>query len=74
MLPTAAPWGADAEGQKHVLGVREGATENAEVAKTLLADLVERGLDTKRRRLFVIDGSKALRRAIDWVFGDETPV
>ena len=66
--------GVDAEGRKHVLGLREGATENAEVAKSLLADLVERGLDPKRRRLFVIDGSKALRKAIDEVFGDETPV
>ncbi len=66
--------GVDAEGRKHVLGLREGATENAEVAKSLLADLVERGLDPKRRRLFVIDGSKALRKAIDEVFGDGTPV
>jgi putative transposase len=66
--------GVDAEGRKHVLGLREGATENAEVAKSLLADLVARGLDPKRRRLFVIDGSKALRKAIDEVFGDGTPV
>lgn len=66
--------GVDAEGHKHVLGMREGATENAEVAKTLLADLVARGLDPKRRRLYVIDGSKALRKAIDCVFGAETPV
>lgn len=66
--------GVDAEGYKHVLGLREGATENAEVAKSLLADMVARGLDPKRRRLFVIDGSKALRKAIDEVFGDGTPV
>ncbi|MEN8183692.1 MAG: transposase [Myxococcota bacterium] len=38
------------------------------------ADLVERGLDPTRRRLFVIDGSKALRKAIDQVFGSEHPV
>jgi putative transposase len=66
--------GVDAEGYKHVLGLREGATENAVVAQALLEDLVRRGLDPKRRRLFVIDGSKALRKAIDGVFGDGTPV
>jgi putative transposase len=66
--------GVDSAGNKHVLGLREGATENAEVAKALLEDLVARGLDPKRRRLFVIDGSKALRKAIDQVFGDKTPV
>lgn len=66
--------GVDAAGNKHVLGLREGATENAEVAKSLLADLVARGLDPKRRRLFVIDGATALRKAIDEVFGDGTPV
>jgi len=61
--------GVDAAGHKHVLGFREGATENAEVAKALLEDLVERGLKSSRPRLFVIDGSKALRSAIDAVFG-----
>ena len=53
--------GVDSDGKKHVLGVREGASENAEVTSALLEDLVERGLDPGRRRLFVIDGSKALR-------------
>jgi transposase-like protein len=62
--------GVDAEGNKHVLGFREGATENAEVATALLQDLVGRGVDAQRRRLFVIDGSKALRKAIDQVFGE----
>ncbi len=66
--------GVDADGYKHVLGLREGATENAVVAQALLEDLVGRGLDPTRRRLFVIDGSKALRKAIDGVFGDGTPV
>ena len=55
--------GVDDQGQKHLLGLREGATENAEVAKALLEDLAGRGLDSKRRRLFVIDGSLALRKA-----------
>ncbi len=66
--------GVDAQGEKHVLGFREGATENAEVAKTLLEDLVARGVSQCRKRLFVIDGSKALRKAIDQVFGEQNPV
>ncbi len=66
--------GVDETGRKHVLGLREGATENAVVAKALLEDLVARGLDPSRRRLFVIDGATALRTAIDAVFGDDTPV
>lgn len=66
--------GVDSDGTKHVLGMREGASENTEVTRALLEGLVERGLDTKRRRLFVIDGSKALRKAIDQVFGPEHPV
>lgn len=66
--------GVDADGHKHVLGLREGATENAEVAKTLLEELVARGLNPARRRLFVIDGSKALRKAVDQVFGPDCPV
>jgi putative transposase len=66
--------GVDAQGNEHVLGLREGATENAVVAKALLEELVARGLDPTRRRLFVIDGAKALRTAIDAVFGGDTPV
>lgn len=66
--------GVDVEGRKHVLALREGATENAEAAKDLLQHLVEHGVDPARRRLFVIDGSKALRTAINAVFGTETPV
>jgi len=61
--------GVDSQGKKHVLGLQEGATENGEAAKSLLEDLVARGLDPGRRRLFVIDGSKALRTAINAVFG-----
>jgi transposase-like protein len=66
--------GVDDGGHKHVLGFREGATENAEVATALLEDLTSRGLSPFRQRLFVIDGSKALRKAIDQVFGKENPV
>ncbi len=63
--------GVDDQGNKHVLGLREGATENAEVVKSLLEELVSRGLHASRSRLFVIDGAKALRTAIDQVFGPE---
>jgi putative transposase len=61
-------------GKKHLLGVREGATENATVVTELLTDLVARGVDPKQRRLFVIDGSKALRAAIERVFGERVAV
>ncbi len=61
--------GIDAQGHKHVLGLREGSTEAARVVASLLSDLVERGLDAQRMRLWVIDGGKALRRAIVQLFG-----
>jgi transposase-like protein len=66
--------GVDAEGCKHVLGLTEGATENAQVVKGLLEELVQRGVTPGRKRLFVIDGSKALRTAIDEVYGKQNPV
>jgi putative transposase len=61
--------GVDLAGHKHVLGIQLGATENAAAAKDLLIRLREQGLDTSQRYLFVIDGAKALRAAIDEVFG-----
>src|SRR6266536_34415 len=51
-----------------------GSTENATVATALLCDLVERGLDPEQGILFVIDGAKALRKAIRAVFGERAPV
>lgn len=60
--------GIDADGNKHVLGVREGATENATSCTALLADLRDRGLRTDRPMLVVIDGSKALAKAVRGVF------
>jgi len=66
--------GVDVQGRKHVLALREGATENAEAAKDLLQHLVAHGVDPARRRLFIIDGSKALRAAINAVFGADTPI
>jgi len=61
--------GVATDGAKHVLGLWEGSTEHSAVAKALLRDLIERGLPTDRALLFVIDGSKALRKAIRDVFG-----
>jgi putative transposase len=66
--------GVDSGGFKHVLGLREGSSENSRVATDLLNDLVERGIKPYRLRLFVIDGSKALRCAIDAVYGPKNPV
>lgn len=62
--------GIDASGRKHVLGLREGSTENEEVCKSLFSDCVARGLKVDRARLFVIDGGKGLRKAIRSVFGN----
>ena len=66
--------GVDAQGGKHVLGLYAGATESEAVVKGLLEDLVARGVKADRKRLFVIDGSKALRAAIDAVYGEQNPV
>lgn len=66
--------GVDVQGRKHVLAIRAGATENATVVKELLEDLVARGVNPDQKRLFVIDGSKALRAAINAVFGAQHPV
>jgi transposase-like protein len=61
--------GVDLGGKKHTLGLREGATENAAACKALLEDLIDRGLPAERSVLFVIDGAKALRKAITDTFG-----
>jgi putative transposase len=66
--------GIENTGKKHVLGLWQGATENTAVVKDLLEDLVARGLNTERRYLFVIDGAKALRAAIERVFGARAEV
>ena len=62
--------GITTAGVKIPLGLWEGSTENAALATALLSDLVERGLDPEQGILFVIDGAKALRKAIRSVFGD----
>jgi transposase-like protein len=64
----------DVDGKKHVLGVREGATENATSCTALLADLQARGLRTDRAILAVLDGSKALAKAVRAVFGSRVRI
>lgn len=66
--------GVDEKGKKHVLGLMQGASENAAVVQSLLDDLIRRGLDAKAKRLYVLDGAKALRSAVKKTFGDESPV
>lgn len=66
--------GIDTHGRKHVLGLREGATENAVACTALLTDLRERGMKTDRAILVAIDGGKALRKAVRDVFGDRALV
>lgn len=66
--------GVDLEGRKHVLGIACGATENAAAVKQLLTGLRDRGLPTDRKYLFIIDGAKALRTAIEEVFGRDQEV
>jgi putative transposase len=62
------------DGIKHPLGLWDGSTENATVATTLLANLIERGLDVDQGVLVVLDGAKALRTAVRDVLGIDTPV
>ena len=66
--------GIDSDGVKYPLGLWDGSTENSTVATTLLANLVERGLDTGQGVLVVLDGAKALRKAVRDVLGVHTPV
>jgi transposase-like protein len=66
--------GVAENGSKHLLGLWQGATENATVCTALLEDLVARGLNQERRYLFVLDGSKALRAAVNKVFGARAEV
>jgi transposase-like protein len=66
--------GIDLSGEKHVLGLMEGATENAAAAQALLDDLIRRGLDPKVPRLFILDGAKALSKAVKQTFGRTTAI
>ncbi len=73
-LVLLAAVGVDGAGGKHPIGVIEGASENATVVQSLLDNLIERGLDPKVCRLFIIDGAKALTKAIRKTFGRHTPI
>ncbi len=66
--------GVDANGDKHPLGLVEGATENATTVQALIDNLVEHGLDPSASRLFIIDGSKALSKAIRRTFGRDAAI
>jgi transposase-like protein len=61
-------------GGKVILGLKEGDTENWEVCKDLLQSLVERGFPVTTKILFVLDGSKALKKAVRKIFGDQVPI
>ena len=61
--------GITTDGVKVPLGLWDGSTENTTVARHLLADLVDRGLDTEQGVLVVLDGGKALRVAVREVLG-----
>lgn len=65
-----AAMGIDTTGQKHVLGLWDGATENAALCQSLLANLQSRGLRTDRSLLVLLDGSKALHKAVRQMFGE----
>ena len=66
-----AAMGIDSEGNKQMLGVAEGGSENSIVVASLLKDLIQRGLDASKPRLYVIDGGKALHKGITDVFGKD---
>jgi transposase-like protein len=69
-----AALGIDEYGRKTILGIRQGATENATVVGELLADLVERGLDFTEPRLYILDGGKALSAAVKKHAGESAAI
>ena len=73
-LVLVAALGIDCGGNKHPLGLVEGATENAAVVQALIDNLIERGLDPGVCRLFIVDGAKALTKVIRSTFGRHTPI
>lgn len=66
-----AAMGITDKGKKLIMGIREGDTENWEVCRDLLQSMIERGLKHDKPILFVLDGSKALKKAVIKVFGDK---
>jgi len=66
--------GMDREGKKHILGLRQGATENSTVCNNLLENIERRGFDMGKDYFFVLDGSKALRSSVARKFGSDVLV
>jgi putative transposase len=66
--------GIKQDGQKMILGIRQGATENATVVGELLGDLMNRGLDFSEPRLYILDGGKALPAAVKKYAGESVPI
>ena len=73
-LVLVAAIGIDGQGGKHPLAVVEGATENTATVQALLDNLIERGLDPAVPRLFIVDGAKALSKAIQATFGQTVAI
>jgi transposase-like protein len=69
-----AALGIDEYGRKMILGIRQGATENATVVGELLGDLVERSLDFTEPRLYILDGGKALTAAVKKHAGESAAI
>jgi putative transposase len=69
-----AALGIGEDGRKMILGIRQGATENATVVGELLGDLMERGLDFTEPRLYVLDGGKALTAAVKKHAGESAAI
>ncbi len=69
-----AALGISQDGRKTILGIRQGATENATVVGELLGDLMNRGLDLTEPRLYVLDGGKALHAAVKKYAGESAPI
>jgi len=69
-----AALGIGQDGKKMILGIRQGATENATVVGELLGDLANRGLDFSVPRLYVLDGGKALHAAVKKYAGESAPI
>jgi transposase-like protein len=73
-LLLVAAIGIDGAGDKHPLALVEGATENTATVQALIDNLIERGLDPTAPRLFIVDGAKALSKAIRASFGKEVAI
>jgi len=73
-LTIIAAMGITADGKKKILGLKEGGSENTEVVQSLLNDIIERGVDPSVPRLYVLDGGKALHKAVTDTFGKNAAI